>query len=323
MHLILTGCAGFIGFHVAKTLLERGEQVIGVDNLNSYYDVNLKKARLSILDSYPNFKFYLGDIADRTFVTDLCIKHPQTTHILHLAAQAGVRYSLVDPYSYGYSNVMGQLTMLEAVKSLKHFKHFVYASSSSVYGANTKLPFSVEDTVDEPISMYAASKRSCELISYCYAHLFGIPQTGLRYFSVYGPWGRPDMAAFLFTQGILSGKEIVVYNNGDMLRNFTYIDDIVAATISCLDHPLTREKLHHIYNIGNDRAEKLMDFIHTLEDIINIKANIRFEPLQPGDVKETIADISATQKDLQFQPRTNIREGLENLVSWYRDFYKC
>jgi UDP-glucuronate 4-epimerase len=322
--MILTGCAGFIGFHVAKALLERGQQVIGVDNLNPYYDVNLKKARLAILTSYPNFTFYFGDITDRSFINDLFLKHSQTTHVLHLAAQAGVRYSLVDPFSYGHSNVIGHLTILEAVKSLKHLKHFVYASSSSVYGANSKLPFSIEDPVDEPISMYAATKRSCELISSCYSHLFNIPQTGLRFFTVYGPWGRPDMSAILFTKGILSGNEIVIYNNGDMRRNFTYIDDIVAGTMSCLDLPLTnRKNLHHIYNLGNNRAENLMDFIHTIEDIIKLKAKVRFEPMQPGDVKETIADISATQKDLQFQPRTNIREGLEKLVSWYRDFYQC
>jgi UDP-glucuronate 4-epimerase len=322
MQVLLTGCAGFIGFHAAKTLLERGEKIVGIDNLNPYYDVNLKKARLGLLEAYPNFKFFKGDIADRAFLKDVCSKFPQTTHVLHLAAQAGVRYSLIDPYSYVHSNVMGHLTVLEAAKSLKYLNHFVYASSSSVYGANTKLPYSTDDPVEDPVSLYAATKRSCELISHCYSHLFDMPQTGLRFFTVYGPWGRPDMAAFLFTKGILSGEEISVYNNGDMRRNFTYIDDIVDGTIRCLDSLPKEKMLQPIYNIGNNRSEQLMDFIQTLESHLNMKAKIKFEPIQPGDVKDTVADIEATQQDLQFMPRTNINEGLEKFVAWYRDFYE-
>ena len=223
--------------------------------------------------------------------------------------------------------MVGHLTILEAARSLKDLRHLVFASSSSVYGANDKLPFAIEDPVDEPISMYAASKRSCELMSYCYSHLYKIPQTGLRFFTVYGPWGRPDMAAFLFTKGIVNDEEIKVYNNGDMRRNFTYIDDIVTGAIGCLDHPPVdsqgAQSLLRLYNIGNDRSEHLMDFIQTLENILNKKAKICFEPLQPGDVKDTIADITATQRDFQFQPKTNIREGLEKFVHWYKDYYRA
>jgi UDP-glucuronate 4-epimerase len=321
--VVVTGCAGFIGFHASKALLERGDQVIGIDNLNPYYDVQLKEARLASLASFPLFKFYKGDIADQRFIAELFQECNHATHILHLAAQAGVRYSLVDPYSYAHSNLIGHLTILEALKSLTHLEHFVYASSSSVYGRNQKLPFAIDDPVNDPISLYAASKRSCELMSQCYSHLFGIPQTGLRFFTAYGPWGRPDMAAFLFTKGILQGEEITVYNNGHMSRNFTYIDDIVVGTLACLDSPPSKSQpgINRLYNIANNQTVPLMDFIQALERILQKSAKIRFAPIQPGDVKETLADISATQRDFHFQPRTPLKEGLEKFVDWYQGFY--
>lgn len=322
MTILVTGAAGFIGFHVCQHLLQRGEQIIGFDNLNPYYDVQLKQARLKLLEKNPHFKFHLVNIADRAAVQDIVQQNPGIKKIVHLAAQAGVRYSLTHPFAYADSNLLGHLVMLEAARSLPELEHMVYASSSSVYGANQKLPFSVSDAVDQPISLYAATKRSCELMSYTYSHLHGIPSTGLRFFTVYGPWGRPDMSAFLFTKAILEDKEIAVFNHGDMRRNFTYIDDIVQGTIACLDKSPTNNKvLHRIYNIGNNRSEPLMHFIETLEKTIGKKAKIRFEDMQPGDVKETIADISDTIQDFGFMPKTNIEEGLKQFVSWYRSFY--
>lgn len=325
-HIIVTGCAGFIGFHVAKKLLEEGDFVIGIDNLNAYYDVGLKKARLSQLEPESRFTFYQGDITDQNFINDLFLRFPNTSYIVHLAAQAGVRYSLINPYSYAHTNVVGHVTLLEASKSLKNLQHFVYASSSSVYGANQKMPFSIDDPVNQPISLYAASKRACELISYSYAHLFNIPQTGLRYFTVYGPWGRPDMAPFLFTKGILADQEITVFNQGDMRRNFTYIDDVVKGTINCLYNPpdvaKKSQEAFRLYNIGNNRSENLMDFIRTLETLLQKKANICFQPLQPGDVKDTIADINESQRDFSFHPQVDIKQGLEAFIKWYRDYYK-
>lgn len=320
MTILVTGAAGFIGYHVSKQLLERNETVIGVDNLNDYYDPLLKKARLEQLLPHQNFTFYPIDIANKSEVEKLVQTHGDIDRIIHLAAQAGVRYSLTNPFAYSEANVVGHLTILEACRKL-NLQHLVYASSSSVYGANQKLPFSVLDAVDQPISLYAATKRCCELMSYTYSHLYGIPATGLRFFTVYGPWGRPDMSAFLFTKAILADQEIPVFNQGDMRRNFTYIDDIVAGTIGCLDTPPNKNLLHRVYNIGNNRSEPLMDFIHTLETAIGKKAQIRFEPMQPGDVKETIADISDTTRDFGFLPKTNIAEGLNNFVTWYRSFY--
>jgi len=329
--ILVTGAAGFIGYHVCHHLLSKGEQVIGVDNLNPYYDVKLKEARLAKLTPHPRFNFHLVDIANQTAIQALIQQHPNITHIVHLAAQAGVRYSLKNPFAYTDSNIVGHLTLLEACRHLPRLKHFVYASSSSVYGANQKLPFSVLDPVDQPISLYAATKRSCELMSYTYSHLFGIPSTGLRFFTVYGPWGRPDMSAFLFTKAILEEEEIPVFNHGDMRRNFTYIDDITQGILACVESPpssLTSDVSqtdasppHRIYNIGNSRSEPLMHFIYTLEEITGKKAKIRYEDMQPGDVKETVADISDTTRDFGFIPKTNIETGLAHFVEWYREFY--
>lgn len=322
MTVLVTGAAGFIGYHVSEYLLARQEEVIGLDNLNSYYDVNLKKARLQRLQQNSHFTFYQSDLENRENIQNILQKHPNIDKIVHLAAQAGVRYSLTQPFPYIDSNVVGHLAILEMCRHLPKLKHLVYASSSSVYGANQKLPFSVHDPVDTPISLYAATKRSGELMSYTYSHLYGIPATGLRFFTVYGPWGRPDMSAFLFTKAILSDQEISVFNHGDMRRNFTYIDDIVKGTVGCLDHPpKENEAKSRLYNIGNNRSEALMDFIHTLEKALNKKAKIRFEDMQPGDVKETIADISDTTRDFGFVPKTNIEDGLNQFVAWYRGFY--
>ena len=324
MKFLVTGAAGFIGANVSKRLLEAGHQVVGIDNLNDYYDVQLKKARLAQLQAKQNFQFHPIDITDKVAITNLTKNYLHIDRIIHLAAQAGVRYSLTAPFAYTEANVVGHLTMLEVCKTLP-IKHFVYASSSSVYGGNQKLPFSIQDPVNQPISLYAATKRSCELMSYTYSHLFGIPSTGLRFFTVYGPWGRPDMSAFIFTKAILEGAEIPVFNGGDMQRNFTYIDDIVKGTVACLDTPPnqsnTIEPPNRVYNIGNNRTEKLMDFIDILQTLIGKKAKIRFETIQPGDVKETYADISETTRDLGFMPKTNIKEGLEHFVSWYRKYY--
>jgi len=329
MTILVTGAAGFIGYHICQHLLKRDEPLIGIDNLNDYYDVNLKKARLKNLQQFKNFQFYPIDITDKVAINTLIKKHPDIERIVHLAAQAGVRYSLNNPFAYTDANIVGQLTLLEACRTLS-IKHFVYASSSSVYGANTKLPFSIQDPVEQPISLYAATKRACELMSYTYSHLFAIPSTGLRFFTVYGPWGRPDMSAFIFTKAIFEEREISVFNQGDMQRNFTYIEDIVQGTLACLDTPpqtnsstaVESSVPHRVYNIGNNRAEKLMDFIQTLETIIGKKAKIHFESLQPGDVKATLADISETSRDFGFLPKTNIQEGLTQFVDWYRNFYE-
>jgi len=322
MTILVTGAAGFIGFHTCQTLLKRGEHVIGIDNLNDYYDVKLKQARLAQLQANKSFKFYPLDIANRTAIENLVKEHSNISRIVHLAAQAGVRYSLVNPYAYTEANTTGHLTILEACRALPNLEHLVYASSSSVYGANQKLPFSVTDPVEKPISLYAATKRNCELMSYTYSHLFQIPATGLRFFTVYGPWGRPDMSAFIFTKAILEEKPISVFNHGDMRRNFTYIEDIVRGILGCLDKPPANMSVpHRLYNIGNNRSEPLMDFIHTLENHIGKKAIIQFEPMQPGDVKETIADITDTTRDFGFLPRTNIDEGLKNFIDWYKQFY--
>lgn len=320
MTILVTGAAGFIGYHVSEQLLKRGETVIGVDNLNDYYDVRLKEARLANLSSHATFSFIRMNIADQPAMTALATQFPNLTGIVHLAAQAGVRYSLTHPFAYTDANVIGHLNVLELSRKLTKLKHLVYASSSSVYGANQKLPFSVNDPVEQPISLYAATKRSCELMSYTYSHLYGIPATGLRFFTVYGPWGRPDMSAFLFTKAILNEEELPVFNQGDMRRNFTYIDDIVRGTIACLDKPQGAQ--HRVYNIGNNRSEPLMHFISVIEKAVGKKAKIRFEGMQPGDVKETIADISDTTRDFNFMPKTNIEEGLAHFVAWYRKFYE-
>ena len=318
--VLVTGCAGFIGFHTCAKLLKEGHQVIGIDNLNEYYDVSLKEARLSLLKKYPNFSFYKLDIADRS-IFDLAQKHSDIEYIIHLAAQAGVRYSLQNPHAYVDSNVTGQLNMLELCKKLPKLKHFVYASTSSVYGANTKMPFSVEDRTDTPISLYAATKKSCELMTHAYAYLFNIPSTGLRFFTVYGPWGRPDMAAFIFIKAILNNQPIPIYNNGQMRRNFTYIDDIVNGILGSLNKPPKGNVPYALYNIGNDCSEELLHFIDTLEGHLGKKGKREFLPMQPGDVKETIADIEAIRQDFGFEPKTDIEEGLKHFVDWYKEHY--
>lgn len=324
MTILITGAAGFIGFHVARKLLSQGVRVIGIDNLNDYYDVTLKNNRLRELQNYPQFEFHKIDIANRDQIESLIKQAPDIDGIVHLAAQAGVRYSITNPFAYAEANLVGHLTLLEAARHLEKLKHFVYASSSSVYGANNKLPYSIEDRVDQPVSLYAATKRSCELMSYCYSHLYQLPITGLRYFTVYGPWGRPDMSAFIFTKAILEGTDVPVFNYGDMKRNFTYIDDAVQATIACLFSPpplIDGSRTSRIYNIGNNRSEALLDFIRVLEKHLGKKANIKLEPMQAGDVKETIADISKTTEDFGFIPRTNIDEGLNAYVEWYKSYY--
>ena len=324
MSILVTGAAGFIGFHVAKRLLQRGERLVGVDNLNDYYEVRLKEARLAQLQAFPGFSFAKLDIADRDGVFALVERHKDLRSIIHLAAQAGVRYSLENPYAYIDANVTGTLVMFEAARRLDQLTGITYASSSSVYGANQKQPFSVDDRVDRPVSLYAATKRSCELIAHTYSHLYGVPATGLRFFTVYGPWGRPDMAAFLFTRAILAGEPIKVFNEGKMARDFTYIDDIVTGTIAAHDGPPAAIDgvSHRIYNLGNHRPEKLLDFIAVLERELGRTAEKELLPLQPGDVPESFADIEASRRDLGFEPKTTIEVGLARFVQWYKQYYR-
>jgi UDP-glucuronate 4-epimerase len=325
MTILVTGAAGFIGFHTAEALLARGDAVIGIDDLNPYYDVRLKEARLARLTARPGFTFHRLDIADRPAVEGVFERHKTVTRIVHLAAQAGVRHSLVDPYSYVRSNLMGQVVLLEGARRLDQLAHFVYASSSSVYGANRKLPFALEDRTDQPMSLYGATKKADELIVQSYCHLFRLPSTGLRFFTVYGPWGRPDMAAYLFTEAILNDKPIRLFNAGQMRRDFTYIDDIVQGVVAALDRPPADggpdAPPHRVYNLGNHRAEELRDFIAAIERATNAKARIIEEPMQPGDVRETLADISASERDLGFHPRTSIDVGVPSFVAWYRTFH--
>lgn len=327
MAILVTGVAGFIGSQVAARLLDRGREVIGVDNFNSYYDPSLKEARVAPLLGRPGFSLRRQDIADRDAMLALAdgvaIGGSAITGIVHLAAQAGVRYSLIDPYAYVTSNVMGQVVMLELARRLPDLAHFVYASSSSVYGGNDELPLSVDDRVDRPLSLYAATKRADELIGHTYTHLYGIKATGLRFFTVYGPWGRPDMAPFLFCRAILAGEPIRVFNHGDMSRDFTYIDDIVTGTLAALDRPpAAGEAAHRLYNLGNSRSERLMDFIAILERHLGREAIIDFQPMQPGDMADTYADIAASTRDLCFQPATRLEEGLGRFTAWYRDYYR-
>ena len=319
--IFVTGAAGFIGAATSHALLARGDHVVGVDNLNSYYDVTLKQARLEKLSAHGNFSFHKLDIADRDAMLKLAEAFPATTGIVHLAAQAGVRYSLTDPYAYVTANVMGQVVMLELARKLKTLDHFVYASSSSVYGGNTKLPFSVDDPVEQPNSLYAATKRAGELFGYTYAHLYGIPATGLRFFTVYGPWSRPDMAPIIFTKAIIAGEPIKVFNRGEMWRDFTYIDDIVNGVVRVLDRPATGTPPHKVYNLGNHRSEKLTDFIAGIEQALQRKAIVTLEPMQPGDVARTYADIDASRRDLGFEPATPITAGIPKFIAWYRDYY--
>lgn len=316
MAILVTGAAGFIGFHLARELLSKGYQVIGLDNVNDYYDPSLKEARLRILHDYSAFTFYRRDLCDREALTNVFKTH-QIEKVCHLAAQAGVRYSLVNPYAYQKSNLEGFLNIIEAAKNA-HVANFIYASSSSVYGNNPKLPFAVKDNVDYPISLYAATKKANELIAHTYAHLYQLPCTGFRFFTVYGPWGRPDMALFIFTRNILAGQPIDVYNYGQMRRDFTYIDDIIAGLLAALDKPFP----YAIFNLGNHRSESLMDFIHIIESYTGKKAQINFLPLQPGDIPETYADISETTTQLNFYPRTNIQEGIKHFLDWYYEYYQ-
>jgi UDP-glucuronate 4-epimerase len=324
MTVLVTGAAGFIGFQTSRQLLSQGNKVVGVDNLNDYYDVSLKQARLGILCKHDLFYFECLDIADQKAIKDLILKHGDITRVVHLASQAGVRHSLTNPYAYTNSNIEGQLVLLENCRKLDRLDHFIYASSSSVYGGNTKLPFSIKDSVDKPLSVYAASKRAMELLAYSYANIYELPLTGLRFFTVYGPWGRPDMAAMIFIRAILAGKPIPVFNNGDMRRDFTYIDDIVAGIMACIDRPPGNKDSKvpwSVYNIGNNQSEPLMRFISILEEALGLKAEIDFQPLQTGDVPETSADITETQQDFGFEPSTTIDVGLPKLVAWYREYY--
>jgi UDP-glucuronate 4-epimerase len=325
MTVLVTGAAGFIGFHVARALLARGESVLGIDNLNAYYDVKLKEARLAQLRSAKGFAFARVDVADSDALAAAFAAHPELDRVVHLAAQAGVRHSMKEPLAYIRSNVAGQVAMLEASRRVKGFRHFVYASSSSVYGGNAKLPFSVHDRTDSPLSIYAASKKEQELIAHAYAHIWRVPVTGLRFFTVYGPWGRPDMAAYIFARRIAAGEAIPVFNNGDMRRDFTFIDDIVAGVLAALDRPPADDGRHppaKLYNLGNSRSEPLTRYIELIEKALGRKATMEFLPLQPGDVTETYADIEESRRDLGFEPQVTIEEGIPRFVAWFQDYHK-
>lgn len=324
MKVLITGAAGFIGSHVAIKLLARGDAVVGIDNLNDYYDPRLKQARLDRLSSYDGFDFIKADIADKPMMEQLFKDH-QPDAVIHLAAQAGVRYSLENPHAYIESNIVGHLNILEGCRHTPHLKHLVYASSSSVYGGNDKKPFSTSDNVDRPVSLYAATKKSDELMSHCYSHLYKFPATGLRFFTVYGPWGRPDMAAYLFTDAIVKGQAINVFNHGEMKRDFTFIDDIVTGIVSALDHPPVPNEIgvrHKVYNIGNNRSERLMDYIGEIEKALGMEAKKNMMEMQAGDVPETYADITDTQNDLGYQPTTPISVGIPKFVEWYKIYHK-
>jgi len=334
MKILITGVAGFIGFNLASRLLKDGHEVYGIDNLNDYYDVNLKKTRLSIIEKDAKFEFILGDIADREKIKTLFETH-QFDYVVNLAAQAGVRYSIENPGSYVDSNLVGFGNILEGCRH-SNVKHLVYASSSSVYGLNTNMPFSVRHNVDHPISLYAASKKANELMAHTYSYLYKLPTTGLRFFTVYGPWGRPDMALFLFTKAIIENKPIKVFNNGEMQRDFTYIDDIVEGVVrvmnntpeadpnwsSDMPNPSTSCVPYKLYNIGNNQPVALMAFVEAIEKAIGKKAVKDYLPLQPGDVPATYADVSDLIKDTGFKPSTSIEEGIHNFVKWYKKYYQ-
>ncbi len=320
--VILTGAAGFIGSHLAKRLLESGCEVIGLDNINDYYDVSLKHYRLEKLKKYNNFTFILCDIADKEKVNEIFAEQ-KADIVVNLAAQAGVRYSIENPQAYIDSNVIGFFNILEACRN-NPVKHLVYASSSSVYGNSDKIPFSVDDRVDNPISLYAATKKTNELMAYTYSHLYGIPATGLRFFTVYGPAGRPDMAYFSFTKKILAGEPIKLFNYGELERDFTYVDDIVEGIMNII--PTVPEEKNgakaKVYNIGNNKPVALKDFVAALEEAIGERAKIEYLPMQPGDVYRTYADISELEKDFGFKPQTDIRTGLKKFAEWYKEYYK-
>lgn len=332
--VLVTGAAGFIGFHLTQKLTSLGYNVVGYDNLNDYYDVNLKRSRLAILQSIPSFTFEVGDLTDRTKLNELFTKHT-FDFVVNLAAQAGVRYSLTNPHAYLESNLHGFLNILEACRH-NHVKHLVYASSSSVYGANKKMPFSVHNNVDHPISLYAASKKSNELMAHTYSALYDLPTTGLRFFTVYGPYGRPDMALFIFTKAIIEGKPIDIYNYGKMKRDFTYVDDIVEGITRLIPNvpepdanwngftpdPASSFAPYRIYNIGNNQPVELMAFVEAIEDKLGIKAIKNLLPLQEGDVPETFADVQALTDAVGFKPNTSIKQGISNFIDWYKQYYK-
>ncbi len=333
MRILVTGAAGFVGYHLTQRFVERGDEVIGIDNLNSYYDVSLKEARLRELNALARFEFRRMDLADREAMAALFARE-KFDRVVHMGAQAGVRYSITNPQAYVDSNLIGFMNILEGCRH-SNVPHLVYASSSSVYGANTKMPFAVGDSVDHPVSLYAATKKANELMAHTYSHLYKLPTTGLRFFTVYGPWGRPDMAYFSFTRDILAGKTIDVYNNGQMRRDFTYIDDIVEGVVRVTDaiakpnpnwsgdapDPGTSYAPWRVYNIGNNNPVELMEMISLLEKHLGTKASLRMLPMQPGDVLATYADVSALENDVGFRPSTPLDEGLGRFASWYRGYY--
>jgi UDP-glucuronate 4-epimerase len=334
MKILLTGAAGFIGMHVAERLLARGDQVIGLDNLNNYYDVSLKEARLARLVGHPNFTFIQLSVEDREGMAAL-FERDQPERVIHLAAQAGVRYSLTNPHAYIDANIQGFLNILEGCRHSK-VAHLVYASSSSVYGGNTALPFDEHQNIDHPVSLYAATKKANELMAHTYSHLFNLPTTGLRFFTVYGPWGRPDMALFLFTRAILKGDPINVFNNGDMIRDFTFIDDIVEGVIRTLDRvaapdlafdtsqpdPATSNAPYRVFNIGNNQPTRLMDYVAAIEKALGKEAVKNFMPMQPGDVLATAANTKSLEDWVDFRPNTGVDEGVARFVEWYQSFYQ-
>jgi UDP-glucuronate 4-epimerase len=318
--VLVTGCAGFIGYHVAEALLARGDNVVGLDSLNDYYDVRLKQARLGRLQGRTGFGFHRLDVSDRDAVARLVLDHGDLGGIVHLAAQAGVRHSLVDPYAYVQANVMGHLVVLEAARRLPGLRHLMYASTSSVYGSNTAMPFRETDRVDQPVSLYAATKRADELMSYAYGHLFGLPQTGLRFFTVYGPWGRPDMAYFSFARAIMAGEPITLYDEGRLRRDFTYIDDIVAGVVGSLDRPPADTHVPRLLNIGNHRVEEVRELVRLLEEALGRKAIIRSAPRPAVDVEATFASVDAIGALTGFAPTTPLSVGVPRFVTWLREW---
>ena len=335
MRILVTGCAGFIGFHVSKRLIENGHQVLGLDNINNYYNVNLKYDRLLQLgistdliaenrivhsDKLDDFSFVKMDISDYRGLESLFVKEKFET-IIHLAAQGGVRYSLENPFVYVQSNLVGFANILEICRHYK-INHLIYASSSSVYGNNQNVPFKETDFVDHPVSLYAATKKSNELMAHSYAHLYGFQTTGLRFFTVYGPWGRPDMAPFLFAKAMANGDQINVFNNGEMERDFTYIDDIVEGVVKCIDYKITTKPGYNIFNIGNSKPVKLLDFVNHMETEFGVPANKKMMPMQPGDVKTTYADTSLLQQEMGYAPKTELKDGLAQFVKWYKEYFK-
>ncbi|MBL8660469.1 MAG: NAD-dependent epimerase/dehydratase family protein [Rhodospirillales bacterium] len=321
MAALVTGVAGFIGFHVAHALAARGEAVIGIDSMQRSHNPALTEGRRKALAGIEGFTFAQVDVADAGAMERLFKEHPDIDRIVHLAGQAGVRYSVENPYIYLRNNIEAFVVLLETCRALPALKHLAYASSSSVYGANAKLPFSIEDRTDSPVSLYGATKKAMEVIGHSHARMYGLRLSGLRFFTVYGPWGRPDMAAYMFTEKIIAGTPIQVYNRGEMRRDFTYIDDIVAGILGCLDRP-PAAGVHRVYNLGNNRSEDLTDFIAAIERAAGRKAIVEYLPMQPGDMTETYADIEASRRDFGFAPQIGIGEGMARFVAWYRDYYR-